>query len=83
MLACYVLSYGHTHRASSGVSSVKHQIGSIGSIVYMVTLLLMLGNGEGSILKHHYRLAFEFSRNYTKLALLSFLYCFVVKGKLI
>ena len=27
--------------------------------------------------------AFEFSRNYTKLAMLSFLYCFVVKGKLI
>ena len=25
----------------------------------------------------------EFSRNYTKLAVLSFLYCFVVKGKLI
>ena len=25
----------------------------------------------------------EFSRNYTKLAMLSFLYCFVVKGKLI
>ena len=26
---------------------------------------------------------FEFSRNYTKLAMLSTLYCFVVKGKLI
>ena len=25
----------------------------------------------------------EFSRNYTKMAMLSFLYCFVVKGKLI
>ena len=28
-------------------------------------------------------LPFEFSGNYTKLAMLSFLYCFVVKGKLI
>ena len=26
---------------------------------------------------------FEFSGNYTKLAMLSFFYCFVVKGKLI
>ena len=26
---------------------------------------------------------FEFSRNYTKLTVLSFLYCFVVKGNLI
>ena len=28
-------------------------------------------------------LPFEFSHNYTKLAMLSFLYCFVLKGKLI
>ena len=27
--------------------------------------------------------SFEFSHKYTKLAMLSFLYCFVVKGKLI
>ena len=26
---------------------------------------------------------FEFSHKYTKLAMLSFLYCFIVKGKLI
>ena len=33
--------------------------------------------------KHLPKVIFEFSRNYTKLAMLSFLYCFVVKGKLI
>ena len=31
----------------------------------------------------HVTTAIDFSRNYTKLAMLSFLYCFVVKGKLI
>ena len=30
-----------------------------------------------------FRAQIEFSRNYTKLAMLSFLYCFIVKGKLI
>ena len=33
--------------------------------------------------KHPTNDLIEFSRNYTKLAMLSFLYCFVVKGKLI
>ena len=30
-----------------------------------------------------FMVSFEFSRNYTKLAILSFLYCFAVKGNLI
>ena len=44
-----------TDRAAAAASSVKLQIGSIGSIVYMVTLPVTLGNG--SILKRYHWLA--------------------------